>query len=113
MRRWRRRRGLGRFPRNREPLREYEARVILNDIEMMGVEKVMAVDLDRAYPGRYNMRYLPSRLKEMVTMKLLKGSAVNRSGWRIGRAYTLTELKFRETDGGGEHGRQDSSVDPG
>jgi len=107
-----RRRGLPRFKRNREHLALYEARIILRDIEMMKVERVMASDLDRAYPGRYAMRYLPSRLKAMVGMGLLTSHAVSRSGWRVGRSYKLTKLKFRE-DGGGDVGEQDSSVNPG
>lgn len=62
----------GAFVRNRRHLETFERAIIVRDILALGGE-ASARQLNRQYPMRYNMRYLPNALAHMArTMNLIR-----------------------------------------
>lgn len=81
-----RRRALRRFKRNRTYLDTAVARFILLDMERLG-GSVTPRELDRAYPMRYNTRYLHAAMKRMAQEGLLERGSFGFGG----RHYKLAD----------------------
>lgn len=91
-------RQIKRHQRNLTYLHEEEERIILRDIAAINEGKswLTALDLDRVFPGRYDMNMLPKVLKRM-SVRHLKGG-------HFGPSRLESQRKTHTTFGSGSRG---------